>query len=90
MLGSESLRKTQDMKGMADPKTSVVTTTIIRVVVMMTPRLGMSTLSFRTRANAIVPRTSPARKRNWSSLKLSGIFLPKKILVRINGSKIDT
>jgi len=78
------------MNGIADPKTSVVTTTIIIVVVTITPRLGFSGLSFSTRAKAIVPLTNPARKRYYNSQKFKGIFFPPKSLVRRRGNKIET
>jgi len=52
------------MKGIADPKTKVVTTTIIKVVVIITPQFGSLWLNFRTSANAIVPLTSPAKNKN--------------------------
>lgn len=49
------------MNGIVEPKTRIVTTTIIKVVVTITPLFGNSGFSFKTRAKAIVPLTNPAR-----------------------------
>jgi hypothetical protein len=78
------------MKGIADPKTRVVTMTIHRVVVIMTPLLPSFLSSFNTRAKAMVPLTRPDRNRYCSSLKLRGIFLPKKNYPQRRGKRIDT
>lgn len=56
-------KKSLDMKGIAEPNTSVVTTTIMSVVVTITPLLVFSGLIFKTKAKAIVPLTSPAKNR---------------------------
>jgi len=63
------------IKGIAEPTTRVVVTTIIRAVVTMISQLGRSPFNLSTSANAIDPQTIPDRKRKFNSLKSRGIFI---------------
>lgn len=68
-------RKSHEIKGIADPITSVVVTTIINAVVTITSQCGKLTFSFSTSANAIDPRTIPDKNKKLSSQKFNGIYI---------------